>query len=49
MNIQNHLIDAVDVVLAWDIPEEAFSDAVNFQACLFAKGNPEELFGFYLE
>lgn len=28
MNTQNFLLDAIDVVLAWDISDEAFTDAV---------------------
>ncbi len=45
MNYQNCLIDAIDVVLAWDIPEEAFADAVQAQAGLMALVNPEDIRG----
>ena len=31
-----NLMDAVDVVLGWDIPDEAFCDAVKAQASLMA-------------
>lgn len=35
MNCQNLILDAVDVVLAWNLPEEALPDAVSAQlACL---------------
>ncbi len=43
MTYQNCLIDAIDVVLAWDIPEEAFADAVNVQAGFMARVNPEDI------
>jgi hypothetical protein len=29
--------DAIDVVLAWDIPDEAFGNAVQAQATLMAR------------
>ncbi|MDO8291088.1 MAG: hypothetical protein Q7T44_17885 [Parvibaculum sp.] len=39
MFCDTHLIhDAIDVVLAWDIPDEAFGDAVQAQATLMAGG-----------
>ena len=31
---QNQLLDAVEAVSAWDLPEEDFADAVNAQARL---------------
>jgi hypothetical protein len=43
MNYQNYLIDAVEAVLTWDLPEAAFSGAVKDQACLMARINPEEI------
>ena len=43
MSFQNYLIDAVNDVIAWNIPDEALADAVNAQACLMAKINPEEM------
>ena len=36
MSFQDLLLDAIEVVLDWDIPDEAFSDAVKAQACLMA-------------
>ncbi len=49
MNIQYYLVEAIEIVLAQDFPDEAFINAVNFQACLLAKVNPEELLGFCQE
>ncbi|PTQ79771.1 hypothetical protein [Nitrosomonas ureae] len=43
MPFQNYLIDAVNEVIAWDIPDEALAEAVNAQACLMAKINPDEM------
>ena len=49
MHIQNYLLDATDVVLAWDLPEESLSDAVHVQACLMARISPEEIRGVSLD
>lgn len=43
MQFQNYLIDAVNDVLDWDIPDEALTEAVNAQACLMARVNPDEM------
>lgn len=43
MHFQNYLIDAVNDVLDWDIPDEAFIEAVHVQACLMARVNPDEM------
>ena len=43
MNYQDLIHDAIDVVLAREIPDEAFADAVQAQACLMAGTNPEEI------
>ena len=43
MNYQDLIHDAIDVVLAWEISDEAFADAVQAQACLMAGKNPEEI------
>ena len=39
---QNLYLDAIETVLAWDLPDEAFVDAVNDQVCLMAGLNPED-------
>jgi hypothetical protein len=36
-------MDAIDLVLAWDLPDEALADAVQAQAGLMARANPEEI------
>ena len=43
MNIENHILDALEIVSAWDVPDEDFADAVNDQAMLMAGVNPDEL------
>ena len=49
MNIQNHLLEAIDAVLAQDIADEAFTEAVNAQVCLMARVNPDEVTAFCLD
>ena len=43
MNIENCILDAIEIVGTWDLPEEDFADAVNDQAMLMAGVNPDEL------
>jgi hypothetical protein len=43
MNIENHFLDALEIVSAWDVPEEELADAVNDRAMLMAGVNPDEL------
>ena len=40
---QDLIHDAINIVLAWEIPDEAFPEAVEAQACLMAGTNPEEI------
>lgn len=47
MEYQSCLINAIETVLAWDIPDEAFSAAVKAQACLMGGIEPEEIRGVY--
>lgn len=42
MQYQNYLLDAINEVLTWDIPDEALPDAVIAQASLMARMNPED-------
>ena len=42
MDYENYIHDALELVLAWDLPEEALADAVNEQAKLMAGYYPEE-------
>ena len=43
MNIENHILDALMIVSAWDLPDEDFADAVNDQAMLMAGVNPNDI------
>ncbi|SFL28981.1 hypothetical protein SAMN05216302_10549 [Nitrosomonas aestuarii] len=47
MDYQDFLLDAVDQVLSWDIPDQALAEAVISQAGLMAGINPEEITGHY--
>jgi hypothetical protein len=42
MSYQN-LIDAIDTVLSWNIPDEQFGDAVQTQAGLLAGISPDDI------
>jgi hypothetical protein len=42
MNYQSICLDAIETVLGWDLPDEAFADALNTQASLMAGFNPED-------
>lgn len=48
MDKQDFLMDAVDQILAWDMPEESFDDAVNSQASFMAKVDLDEDAGYWL-
>jgi hypothetical protein len=43
MNYQDLIHDAIDVVLAREIPDESFPEAVQAQASFMAGINPEEI------
>jgi hypothetical protein len=43
MNQQDYILDALEIVSAWDLPENQLADAVNDQARLMAGINPDEL------
>jgi hypothetical protein len=40
--MQNYILDALEMVSAWDLPDEDLADAVNAQARLMAGISPEE-------
>lgn len=42
MNYQSICLDAIETVLAWDLPDEAFADALTAQASLMAGFNSED-------
>ena len=39
---EDYILDALELVSAWDIPDDEFVDAVNVQARLMAGLNPDE-------
>ena len=41
--MQNYILDALEIVSAWNLPDEDFAQAVNAQARLMAGVNPEEI------
>ena len=43
MNIENYILDALELVSAWNIPDEDFADAVNDHAMLMAGVNPDDI------
>ena len=43
MTYHDYLRDALEMVLAWDLPEEELADAVNDQARLMAGVPPEDI------
>jgi hypothetical protein len=43
MNIENHILDALEIVGARDLPEEELADAVNDQTRLMAGIDPEDV------
>ena len=43
MNLQNYIIEALEIVSAWDLPDEDLSSAIADQAMLLAGVNPDEL------
>jgi len=43
IEIINYLLDAQEMVSAWELPEDAISEAVKQQACLMAGIDPQTL------
>ena len=43
MDYENYILDALEMVMAWELPDEEFADAVNDQARLMAGLTPEDL------
>ena len=43
MNTQNHVLEALDTVIAWDLPEIDLVCALNDQAGLLAGDDPENI------
>ena len=42
MHIEDYLLDDLEAVSAWDIPDDELADAINAQARLMAGIQPEE-------
>jgi hypothetical protein len=42
MEYEDYIPEALDLVLAWDLPEDALADAVNEQAKLMAGLYPDD-------
>lgn len=49
MNYENCILDAVEIVGAWDLPDEDLADAITDQARLMAGINPDELLEVHAE
>jgi len=45
MQLNNFVLDAVNAVLDWDLPDAAYPEAVNSQVCLMAGIEPEQFGG----
>jgi hypothetical protein len=43
MNLENYILDALEIVGSWDLPEEELADALNDQAMLMAGVNPDDI------
>ena len=43
MNIENYILDAIELVSAWDLPDEDLADAANDQAMLMSGVNPDDI------
>ena len=43
MTIENHILDALEIVSAWDLPDEDLADTVNDQAMLMAGVSPDDI------
>jgi hypothetical protein len=42
VHIEDYILDALETVSAWDIPDEEFAQSVNAQARLMAGINPDD-------
>jgi hypothetical protein len=43
VNQYDHIVEALEIISAWNIPDEQFTQAVKDWACLLAKVTPDEL------
>ena len=42
MHTEDYILDALEMISAWDLPDEELADAVNAQARLMAGIHPED-------
>ena len=42
MHIEDYILEAIEIVSAWEIPDEDFAQTVNAQARLMAGVQPDE-------
>ena len=49
MNQEHYISTAIDLVLAWNVPDEDFTQAVNDQARLMAGIDPDDLWEVHSE
>ena len=43
MNTDNYVLEALEMVTAWDLPDEALADAISDRASLMAGIPPDDL------
>jgi hypothetical protein len=46
MQVSNFVLDAVNAAIDFDIPEEAYPEAVNAQACLMSGQDADDVYGY---
>ncbi|KHF25249.1 hypothetical protein [Solemya velum gill symbiont] len=49
MNYQDYLSDALELLSAWNLPDDEFTDAVNDQAKLMAGYDFDETWGMHVD
>ena len=47
MHTEDYILDALELVSAWDVPDEDFADAVNTQARLMSGINMDDFWEDY--
>ena len=46
MQVSNFVLDAVTAAIDFDIPEEAYPEAVNAQACLMSGQDADDVYSY---
>ena len=49
MNYENYILDAIEIVGAWNLPEEDLADAINEQARLMAGDDHDDFLGSLID